>query len=149
MVLIPKGADPTLVKNYRPITILPTVSKILEKHVKTLIEDHLRLHAPILPRQGGFMSTHSTVSALIQVIEDWSRAIEHGYEICVVFFDVQKAFDSVPHFTLLKHLQSLHIHTFVLNWVKSYLLDREQFVGIDGSNCNSLQVFQVFPKVQF
>ena len=146
VVPIPKGADPTIVNNYRPISILPTVSNILEKHVKTLIEDHLRLHAPISPRQWGFMSTRSTVSALIQVIEDWSRAIDHGYEICVVFFDVQKAFDSVPHFTLLKHLQSLRINKFILNWVKSYLLDREQFVGIDGSNSNSLQVLSGVPQ---
>ena len=92
------------------------------------------------------MSTRSTVSALIQVIEGWSRAIDHGYEICVVFFDVQKAFDSVPHFTLLKHLQSLHINKFILNWVKSYLLDREQFVGIDRSNLNSLQVLSGVPQ---
>ena len=86
VVPIPKGVDPTLVNNYRPISILPTVSKILEKHVKTLLEVHLRLHTPISPRLWGFMSTRSTVSALIQVIEDWSRAIDHGYEICIVFF---------------------------------------------------------------
>ena len=63
-----------------------------------------------------------------------------------MFFDVQKAFDSVPHFTLLKHLQPLHINKFILNWVKSYLLDREQFVGIDGSNSNSLQVLSGVPQ---
>ena len=79
--------------------------------MKTLIEDHLRLFIKAV----GFHV--NTFSCLIQVIEDWSRAIDHGYEICIVFFDVQKALDSVPHVTLLKHL---HSNKFILNWVKSY-----------------------------
>ena len=72
VVPIPKGADPTLVNNYRPISILPTVSKILEKHVKTLIEDHLRLHAPISPRHEitctnfNCLSSHSSNRGLEQ-----------------------------------------------------------------------------------
>ena len=57
------------------------------------------------------------------------------------FFYVKKAFDSVPHVTLLKHLQSLN-----LNWVHSYLLERKQFVGIDGSNSCS---FRCAPRLGF
>ena len=76
LVPIPKGADPTIVNNYRPISILPTVSKILEKHVKTLIEDHLRLHAPISPRQWGFMSTRSTACLSSH---SSNRGLEQGY----------------------------------------------------------------------
>lgn len=119
---------------------------LITKHVKSLLEEHLQLHAPISARQWGFKSSRSTVSALIQVIEDWSRAVDRGYEVCVVLFDVKKAFDSVPHVTLLKHLQYQHINEYIVNWVKRYLLDREQFVGIDGCDSTSLQVLSGVPQ---
>ena len=54
--------------------------------------------------QWGFMSSRSTVSALIRVIDDWLCALDQGYEVCVVFFDVSKAFDTVPHLALLSKL---------------------------------------------
>ena len=70
-----------LVSNYRPISILAI---ILEKHVKSLCQEHLCDQAPISPRHWGFMSSRSSVSALLQVIEDWSRALDQGQEVCVV-----------------------------------------------------------------
>ena len=105
-----------LVNKYRTISIrtIPVVSKTLEKHVKALLEDHMKLHSPISPRQWGFMSSRSTVSALIQVIDDWSRAVDEGYEVCIVFFYVKKAFDSVPHVALLKHLQYMHVKEYIV-----------------------------------
>ncbi len=106
----------------------------------------MKLHSPISPRQWGFMSSRSTVSALIQVIDDWSRAVDGGYEVCIVFFDVKKAFDSVPHVALLKHLQYMHVNEYIVKWMKSYLLDREQFVGIDGCSSASLPVLSGVPQ---
>ena len=146
VVPVLKGGNPAHVSNYRPISILPTISKILEKHVKSLCQEHLCDQAPISPRQWGFMSSRSSISALIQVIEDWSRALDQGQEVCIVFFDIKKAFDTVPHVNLLKHLQSLNFNKYLLNWVHSYLLERKQFVGIDGSNSDSLHVLSGVPQ---
>ena len=146
VVPVPKSGDPSLVNNYRPISILPVVSMTLEKHVKALLEEHMKLHSPISPRQWGFMSSRSTVSALIQVIDDWSRAVDGRYEVCIVFFDVKKAFDSVPHVALLKHLQYMHVNEYIVKWMKSYLLGREQFVGIDGCFSASLRVLSGVPQ---
>ena len=146
VVPVLKGGNPAHVSNYIPISILPTISKILEKHVKSLCQEHLCDQAPISPRQWGFMSSRSSISALIQVIKDWSRALDQGHEVCVVFFDIKKAFDTVPHVNLLKHLQSLNFNKYLLNWVHSYLLKRKQFVGIDGSNSDSLHVLSGVPQ---
>ncbi len=146
VVPIPKGGDPTRISTYRPISILPIISKILEKHVKLLCEKHICDQAPISPRQWGFMTSRSTVSALIQVLYDWSRALDEGHEVCVVFFDVKKAFDTVPHVLLLEHLQTLNLNKYLLSWLKSYLLERKQFVGIEGYNSSSLHALSGVPQ---
>ena len=72
--------------------------------MKEVIEDYLKANSSISVRQWGFMSNHSTVSALIKVVEDWSSALDKGYDVCVVFFDVLKAFDTVPHSLLVAKL---------------------------------------------
>ena len=93
---IPKpGKDKSRTSGYRPISILPVVSKAIEKHVKKIILDHLTTYAPISLRQWGFMESRSTISVLIKVIDDWSQALDQGKEVCVLFFDDSKAFDKV------------------------------------------------------
>ncbi len=67
----------------------------------------MKLHSPISLRKWGFMSPRSTVSALIQVIDDWSRAVDGGYEVMYCIFYVKKAFDSVPHVALLPEAPSV------------------------------------------
>ena len=105
VVPIPKSDSPsTSATGYRPISILPIVSKVLERHVKEIIDNHLAESSPISNNQWGFMHHRSSTSALISVIHDWLSALDSGHEVCVVFFDVRKAFDSVPHVPLLQKL---------------------------------------------
>ncbi len=68
------------------LVTISIINNILEKHVKSLCQEHLCEQAPISPRQWGFMSSRSSFSALLQVIEDWSIALDQGQEVCVVFF---------------------------------------------------------------
>ena len=124
IIPIPKGKNQTLPFGFRPISILPIVSKILERHVKSVIEKHLQENAPISPRQWGFMASCSTVSALIKVIDDWFNALEQGHKVCVVFFDMCKVFDRVPHLPLLKTMERLGLDEYLLRWIRSYLLYR-------------------------
>ena len=99
-----KSSDSSLPKNYRPISILPIISKLLEWHVHSLVFRHLLDSHPISPFQCGFMPGRS---ALCSLTHDWLRQLDDGNEICSVFFDVWKAFDSIPHSHLMSKLSTL------------------------------------------
>ena len=91
------------------------------------------------------MRARSTVSALIQVVDDWSKAIDKS-EVAVVFLDIRKAFDTVPHLPLLRLLHLLEINSYLLKWLKSYLLKREQFVVVNGQASTTLHAMSGVPQ---
>ena len=103
-------------------------------------------NAPISPRQWGFMESRSTISALIKVIDDWSCALDQGKEVCVVFFDVSKAFDKVPHLPLIQQLGEVNLNPYLIRWLKDYLPDRFQVVAIEGGLSNKLPVISGVPQ---
>ena len=70
----------------------------------------------------GFMRSRSTASASVQVTDDLCKAVDKNFEVAVVFFDVRKAFDTVPHLNLLMLLHELGVNSYLVNWIKSYLL---------------------------
>ena len=92
------------------------------------------------------MSHRSTVSALIKVLDDWQRALDQGCEVCVVFFDVSKAFDTVPHLPLLQKLSEIGLDPYLIRWIRSYLAGRSQFVSIDGCDSPTLPVLSGVPQ---
>ena len=100
VVPVPKNTGLTDPANYRPISLLPIVSKLLERHVYGIIMDYLRLHHPLATTQWGFLDGRSTVTALLNSTNDWFKALENGFEVCAVFFDFRKAFDSCVEDTL-------------------------------------------------
>ena len=114
IVPVPKGSNHTSVNNYRPISLLPIVSKMLEKHIHSLIFNHLNGHHPIALQQWSFQPKKSMVAALADVTYNWCRALDQGREVCAVFFDLQKQWRiqggkggaSVPPFGLHLTLRS-------------------------------------------
>ena len=146
IVPVPKGTDQSLVSGYRPISILPVVSQLIEQHIKLLIEEHLQNNASISLHQWGFISSRSSVSALIRVTDALLHALDQGYEVCMVFFDVSKAFNTVPHVPLLDTLENLNIDRYLLRWIKSYLLNRYQSVAVEGYDSSLLPVVSGVPQ---
>ena len=122
------------------------MTKIIERHVKDLILDHLSKYALISPHQWGFMTHCSSVSALIKVLDDWTCALDEGHEICVIFFDVHKAFDRVPHQSLLQQMQCMNLDPYLLRWLYDYLSNRSQFVAVEGEKSNILPVISGVPQ---
>ena len=96
IVPIPKAGESTNPCNYRPISLLSILSKLLEKHVASLLADQIQNNSFISDFQWGFLPGRSTTSALLSVTNDWHKCLDSGYEICSIFLDLRKAFDSVP-----------------------------------------------------
>jgi len=86
-----------LAENYQPISLTSICSKILEHIVYSSISRFLENNSILAPRQHGFRTGHSCEAQLVYAINDWAKALDHGYQSDVAIFDFFKAFDSVPH----------------------------------------------------
>ena len=123
------------VNNFRPISLLSTFSKIMEKLVAIRLNTYLDLHNIIYPEQFGFRAGFSTTHSLISITETIKKSIEKKYG-CGVFIDLKKAFDTVNHDILLLKLEHYGINDKALTWFESYLNDRKQFVSLNGVESN-------------
>eukprot|EP00733_Pompholyxophrys_punicea_P000178 Pompholyxophrys_punicea_v1_NODE_29_length_5159_cov_28.459444.p1 type:complete len:946 gc:universal NODE_29_length_5159_cov_28.459444:3022-185(-) len=114
--------------NYRPISILPLLSKLLEKFVDMHLRAHLDAHQLWAAEQYGFRAGHSTIMPLVRLMEKIMEAFANR-KICLgIFLDIKKAFDSVDHLCLLSKLPSFGITGSLLCWFESYLCNRTQFI---------------------
>ena len=138
-----KSSDPG---NYRPIFLTCILCKLLKKHIYGLMYEHLYNHHLLSDSQWGFRSGHSTVTALLSVTEEWLSALEHGKEVCAVFFDYRKAFDSVPHLALLKKLENLGFNDNILHWISGYLTSRSQTVVVNSESSLLAPVISGVPQ---
>ena len=123
-----KGGDKSDPNNYRPISILPTVSKIFERHVANQLKNFLEKTGVLYSHQSGFREKHSCQKALIHLINTWLRDIDKGNVIGSVFLDFRKAFDLVDHEILLHKLKMYHFSDNSCKLFGSYLKDRFQMV---------------------
>ena len=121
-----KGGAKSDPSNYRPISILPTVSKIFEKHVNKHLMGYLNKYKLLNENQSGFRSKHSYQTALIKLIDKWMECIDKGDIVGALFLDVRKAFDLVDHKILLNKLSLYHFSPSSLQWFESYLDGRQQ-----------------------
>lgn len=134
VIPIYKSDDRRKCENYRPISILPIISKVFEGEVFRQLYCYLTDNSLLSKFQSGFRPKHSTLSALIQMCDDLLKNMDNGNLNCVVFLDVRKAFDSINHKILLNKMRDLFgISGIQLNWFESYLSNREQQCLINGS----------------
>ena len=132
--------------NYRPISILPVISLILERHVSIHFRKFLEDNKLLYLRQSGFRSRHSCQTALVNLIDEWIMAIDNNTYVGAVFLDLSKAFDLVDHHMLLQKLKKFHLSKSAIAWFTSYLEDRHQFVQIQGFSSDSLRIISGVPQ---
>ena len=140
VVPIPKGNEHETPSNYRPISLLSVTSKLLERHYHQLITDHLSDNHPLANTQWGFQPAKSTATALLSTTYDWLEEMEAGRDICSVFLDLKKAFDTVPHQSLMEKLVRLNLNPFILQWLCSYLMNRQQKVVVGEEESETIPV---------
>lgn len=125
-----KGGIETDPSSYRPLSILPTISKIFERAMHSRLVDFLSENELFDDEQHGFRSNRSVTTASIGLVENIIDAIDKGEKAVGIFMDLSKAFDSVSHPVLISILQNIGITSVSLKWFKSYLENRKQYVEL-------------------
>ena len=137
---IHKGKSKLQCNNYRPISILPIFSKILEKLMNSRLVRFLGINDIIYKHQYGFQENKSTSLAILELQSQLINNIEKGLFSCCIFLDFSKAFDTVNHNILLKKLEHYGIRGIALSWFKAYLDKRKQVVIANGETSSEQEV---------
>jgi len=132
------------VSNYRPVSLLCIVSKVMERCVFNSIYPFLQNQ--ISEHQHGFVSGRSSATQLSEMYHTVGSTLDNRGQTDVVFLDFAKAFDSVPHELLLHKLMSFGINGRLLNWFKTYVSNRKQRVIIEGEHSKWLPVLSGVPQ---
>ena len=131
-----KSGNRNLMSNYRPISILPTLSKIFEKLIHVRIYQFLEENQVLYSYQFGFRKAHSTVHAVQTAIHSVTKALDASYQCMGIFIDFSKAFDTIQHNILLEKLYHYGVRGVAHDLISSYHSNRKQFVYYD-SECYS------------
>lgn len=124
--------DPEIMKNYRPVSNLPFISKVLERVVCQQLDEHLSTNCLNDNYQSAYRKCHSTETALLKVQTDILDALDSGSSVALIMLDLSAAFDTLDHDIMMERLQhSLGITSTALEWLKSYFSDRTQHAAID------------------
>ena len=122
--------------NYRPVSLLTSISKIFEKVVHIQISSYFKDNRLFYESQYGFRDEHSAELASMELIDRVMNSFEKKYSPLAIYMDLSKAFDTLDHKILLHKLEYYGIKNTELNWFKSYLGNRTQFVEIENTQSN-------------
>ena len=128
-------------ENYRPISLLPIVSKVFERCVLNSIKDQV-----ISPKQHGFCTGRSCVTYLLEALGHIDSLLDGGSQVDTIYLDMSKAFDKVSHRRLVHKLIQAGFGGNLLNWFCSYLSSRHQRVTLLGATLEDLPVTSGVPQ---
>ena len=127
-------------KNYRPVSILSPLSKVVERVIYDQVYNYFSDNNLFHPSMNGFRKRRSTLTALLEMYERWVQSANDGKINGILLGDLSAAFDLVSADILLKKLEIYGVDKCMLEWIKSYMTDRKQAVWIDNSYSNYLDV---------
>ncbi|CAB4033903.1 Hypothetical predicted protein [Paramuricea clavata] len=145
IVPVHKKGEKSQVENYRPISLLSIISKVLERCVLRNIRDHLL--QLINDSQHGFIPGKSCTTQLLEVLDYIGSLLDGGKQTDVVYMDMSKAFDKVHHKYLISKLRNVYgISGKLLRWFESYLINRKQRVTVLGATSSARPVLSGVPQ---
>ena len=136
VVPIYKSGDEMLFSNYRPVSVLPVFSKVLERLMYNRLIEFINDNNLLYEYQFGFQKGKSTHMALIFLIDKITEALDKGNSVIGIFLDFSKAFDTVDHKILLQKLKLYGIQGISHQWLQDYLTNRHQFVTYNSVKSN-------------
>ena len=134
VIPIHKKGDKRNLNNYRPISLLPVLSKVFEKVLNNQLNARLEGMNIVDDNQYGFRSGHGTDDAITKFVDEIEKELTKNKHVCSIYIDVSKAFDSCDHSIMLKKLQKIGLTGTSLKIMESYLKDRTQEVWV-GKQC--------------
>ena len=126
--------------NFHPISVLPILSKPLERHVSLAFHEHLKTNKLLYINQSAYRANHSCETALLNITDKWLKEMDDSKLVGTVFMDLSKAFDLVNHDVLRSKLAKYHLSPKALEWFTSYLSNRSQRCFISGSLSSPLEL---------
>jgi len=139
----------TFISKSAPVSQAEALNKILERLMCNRLIEYLEKSCTIFDQQFGFRSSHSTVYALILMIDKIQKAIDTKNYSCGIFIDLCKAFGTVDHHVLLDKLEYYGVRGIAHEWFSSYLSNRSQFVSLGYVESGSQKFYVVYHRVQF
>ena len=130
-ILKKPGLDIECLYNYRPISQLPLISKILERIVSKHLINYLKANSLFDTRQSGYRKFHSLETLLLSIIDDFLYKLDNNSNIQLILLYLSAAFDTIDHSILIKRLEYIGIVDILLAWIKSYLSERTFSSKID------------------
>lgn len=146
VIPVHKKGDLTDCNNYRPISLLSNVGKIIEKLMHRRLYMFFEQNKIFHKYQFGLRNQYSTNYALIEITEKVRLACDSGEFACGVFVDLQNAFDTVIHSILLEKLEYYGVRGVAKTWFKSYLFHRYQYTSVNGADSCKLKITYGVPQ---
>ena len=143
---IPKINFPIKESDFRPISLLCTLSKVIEKLVNKQMCEYLSKHSLLDPYQSAYKPGHSCTTAHLKIIDDILEAMDDSEVALMVLLDFSKAFDTVNHRLLLEKLSILGFQKDALDWISSYLSNRQQKVITDNDQSDWCDIVNGVPQ---
>jgi hypothetical protein len=138
-ILKKRTLDCSILKNYRPVSNLPFISKIIEKAVLAQLSDHMEHHNLYCPVQSAYRPKHSTETALLKITNDVLVALDSGKCVILTLLDLSAAFDTIDHNILISQLRKrIGVEGSALQWFSSYHTDHFQAVSICGETSSDV-----------
>ena len=131
IIPIHKKNDLHVIENYRPISLLPAISKVFEKIIFYQVSQYFLKNNYLCESQYGFRQNFSTEHAILEIVDRVACELDRGNTPIAIFLDLSKAFDTLNHTILLAKLRYYGFHESTLNWFRSYLFGRSHYVEID------------------
>ena len=128
---VPKIDQPIKLKDYRPISILPVLSKVYERVILYQLCDFIERNSVYRPNQSGFRKGHSTTTLLLKLRDDIIEAMSKSEVTLSILIDYSKAFDTIDHSTLIEKLKKLNFSNSSLKIIMSFLSNRQQFIQVN------------------
>ena len=119
-------------KNYRPISLLSNISKVLERLVYSNLYDHCVKNKLLSAKNSGFKKGDGAINQMLCITDRIYKALDSGNDVAMVYLDISKAFDRVWHKGLLFKLQCFGVTGSLLTWICNYISDRSQRVVLNG-----------------